>query len=123
ALVRGTAVNHNGRTPWIQAVSASSQEALVRSALDRAGVHPDEVDYVELHGTGTSTGDPVEARALAAVFGRQPPARPLAVGSVKTNVGHLESAGSIAHLIKVALALHRGVIPPSINLTTVNPAI
>lgn len=123
ALVRGTAVNHNGRTPWIQAVSAPAQEELVRAALDRAGVHPDDVDYVELHGTGTSTGDPVEARALAAVFGRQPPARPLMVGSVKTNIGHLESAGSIAHVIKVALSLQRTTILPSINLTAVNPEI
>ncbi|HVE81537.1 MAG TPA: type I polyketide synthase [Myxococcales bacterium] len=123
ALVRGTALNHNGRTPWIQAVSPRAQEALIRAALERAGVDRDEVDYVELHGTGTTVGDPVEARALAQVFERKPPARPLLVGSVKTNLGHLASAGSIAHLIKVALSLHRATILPSINLTTVNPEI
>jgi myxalamid-type polyketide synthase MxaE and MxaD len=123
ALVRGTAVNHNGRTPWIQAVSERSQEALLRRALERAGVHPDEVDYVELHGTGTPTGDPVEARALGTVFAGRSPERPLLVGSVKTNVGHLEAAGSIAHFIKLALSLHRGVIPASLNLESVNPEI
>src|SRR5262249_13512121 len=123
AVVMGTAMSHNGRTPWIQAVSARAQEALVREALERAGVRPDEVDYVEAHGAGTSTGDPVEAKALSAVFSPRPKERPLYVGSVKTNIGHLEAAGSIAHTIKVALSLHRGVIPPNLNLQTVHPDI
>jgi len=123
ALVLSTAMSHNGRTPWIQAVSAPAQEALVREALARAGVRPDEVDYVEAHGAGTAIGDPVEARALSAVFSPRPKERPLRVGSVKTNIGHLEAAGSVAHVIKVALSIHRDVIPPSLNLQTVNPEI
>ncbi|HWO22076.1 MAG TPA: type I polyketide synthase [Kofleriaceae bacterium] len=124
AVIRATVANHNGRSEWIQAVDQHSQEELLREGCRIAEVAPDAIDYVEMHGTGTSTGDPVEARALGAVLGCGRAAeRRLVVGSVKTNIGHLESAGSVAHLMKVALALHHRQIPPSLHLETVNPQI
>jgi len=122
ASIRGTAINHNGRTNWIQAVDEPTQSALVREALARGGVRPEDVDYVELHGTGTRLGDPIEARALGAVFASSRE-RPLYVGSVKTNIGHAEAASGVAHLIKTALSLHRGELFPSLHFSTPNPDI
>ena len=89
-----------------------------------ARVHPHAVDYVEAHGTGTALGDPIEANALAAVLGRDRPAgRPLRIGSVKTNIGHLEAAAGVAGLIKTALALRNRWIPASLHFQAPNPAI
>ncbi|GLZ27948.1 hypothetical protein Lesp02_01380 [Lentzea sp. NBRC 105346] len=112
-VVRGSAVNHDGTAAGFTVPSAAAQEDVVRSACARAGVRPEDVAYVELHGTGTPVGDPVEAAALGAVFGTSP--RRVAVGSVKTNIGHLESAAGVAGLLKTVLALAHGEIPPSLN--------
>ena len=124
ATVRATAVLHSGRTESIMAPSVPVQERMLRSAYARAGVDPADVDFVELHGTGTRKGDPIEARALGAVVGATRDARrPCIVGSVKTNIGHVESAAGIAGLIKTALAIHHREIPPSLHLQKLNPEI
>ncbi|MFF4345538.1 beta-ketoacyl synthase N-terminal-like domain-containing protein [Kitasatospora sp. NPDC001540] len=114
ALIRGSAVHQDGRTEGIMAPSGSAQEHLLRRAYAAAGVDPAEVDYVEAHGTGTRAGDPLEARALAAVLG---PGRagsgPCLVGAVKGNIGHLEAAAGIAGLIKAVLVLRNRTVPPN----------
>lgn len=124
AVVRGTATNHVGRAEWIMAPTVASQQAVVRDALARADIAPSEVDYVELHGTGTLKGDPIEARGLGSVVGSGRPAeRPCRVGSVKTNIGHLNAAAGIMGFIKTALALHHREIPPSLHFHRANPQI
>jgi acyl transferase domain-containing protein/SAM-dependent methyltransferase len=122
AVIRGSAVNQDGRTNGLTAPNGPSQEAVVRAALADAGVAPGEVGFVETHGTGTSLGDPIEARALANVYCEQRSA-PLLLGSVKTNLGHLESAAGVAGLVKAALALRRGTIPPHLHFETPSPHI
>lgn len=122
ALIRGSAVNHDGRSGGFTVPSGSAQQELVGEALARAGVKPSEVSYVEAHGTGTPLGDPIEVRALGAVLNRER-LKPFAVGSVKTNIGHLEAAAGIAGLIKVVLALQHEEIPPHLHVTEVNPQI
>ncbi|MBI1357395.1 MAG: SDR family NAD(P)-dependent oxidoreductase [Acidobacteria bacterium] len=122
AVIRGSAVNNDGRSNGLTAPNGAAQEAVLREALRRAGVEPRQVGLVEAHGTGTPLGDPIELQALAAVTGEGRPAdRPLAVGSVKTNFGHLEAAAGVAGLIKAALAIRRGVIPPHLHFRTPNP--
>jgi acyl transferase domain-containing protein/acyl-CoA synthetase (AMP-forming)/AMP-acid ligase II len=121
AVIRGTAVNQDGASSGITVPRGAAQEEVIRRAMAVAGVGPDEVGYVEAHGTGTPLGDPIEIRALTATL--TPRTRPLALGSVKTNIGHLEAAAGIASVIKTVLALHHGVIPPHLNLTTPNPHI
>jgi acyl transferase domain-containing protein/acyl carrier protein len=125
ALIRGWAVNQDGRSSGITAPNAPSQEAVIRAALASAGVDPGEVGYIEAHGTGTSLGDPIEARALGAVFGatRNDGNRTLVVGSVKTNIGHLEAAAGVAGLIKVVLTLQHRWIPPHLHFETPSPYI
>lgn len=124
ALVRGTAVNQDGRSSGLTAPSGPSQEAVIRAALADGRVEPEAVDYVEAHGTGTSLGDPIEVGALgAAVASRKTPDTPLWIGSVKTNVGHLESAAGIAGMIKVILSLERGTMPRSLHFRSPNPHI
>ncbi|WP_046722666.1 type I polyketide synthase [Streptomyces xiamenensis] len=113
-VVHGSAMN-SGSAGTLTTPSVEAQGAVLRAAYRRAGVDPAGVQYVELHGTGTRVGDPVEAAALGAVFGPGRGETPLAVGSVKTNVGHLESAAGIAGLIKVALCLHHRAWVPSLN--------
>jgi acyl transferase domain-containing protein/NAD(P)-dependent dehydrogenase (short-subunit alcohol dehydrogenase family) len=124
ALIRGSAVNHDGRSNGMSAPNGSAQEAVVRSALSDAHVTPSEVSYVEAHGTGTRLGDPIEVEALREVLTRgRAASAPLAVGSVKTNIGHLESAAGIAGLIKVVLMLQHEAIPPHLHLTRANPLL
>ncbi|MFF1547673.1 SDR family NAD(P)-dependent oxidoreductase [Streptomyces sp. NPDC058291] len=117
ALIRGSAVHQDGRTEGIMAPSPTAQAHLLRKAYEAAGVAPGEVDYVEAHGTGTRVGDPIEAAALAQVVGDRPEGRrPCLIGSVKTNIGHCEAAAGIAGLIKTALAMEHGVIPPTLSV-------
>jgi acyl transferase domain-containing protein/pimeloyl-ACP methyl ester carboxylesterase/aryl carrier-like protein len=122
--IRGTAVNQDGPSGALVVPNGISQRAVIQKALENAGVNANEVDYVEAHGTGTSLGDPIEVGALAHVFGKDRDSnRPLFIGSVKTNLGHLESAAGIAGLIKVALALQHGIIPPNLHFLQPNPRI
>jgi len=124
AVIIGSGVNQDGRTNGITVPSADAQVRLIRRVCAEAGITPGDLQYVEAHGTSTPVGDPIEANALgrALADGRVEGAR-CYVGSVKTNIGHTESAAGIAGLIKTALALEHGVIPPHINLDRVNPAI
>ncbi|MEV4382243.1 beta-ketoacyl synthase N-terminal-like domain-containing protein [Streptosporangium sp. NPDC049644] len=123
ALVIGSAVNQDGHTNGIMAPCGEAQEHVMTRACRQAGVAPSTVDYIEAHGTGTRLGDPLEAGALSSVYGtRRSPGDPCLIGSVKSNIGHLEGAAGIAGVIKAVLALDRGEIPPSV-LTTLNPAI
>ena len=118
ALLRGSAVNQDGASGGLTVPSGPSQEQVVRQALARAGIAPERVSYIEAHGTGTPLGDPIEIGALGNVF-RQP----LIVGSVKTNIGHLEASAGIAGAMKVTLALRHGMIPPHLHLKNPNPLI
>ena len=124
ALVRGTAVNSDGRSAGLVAPNPVAQQALLRAALRDAGVDGAEVDYVETHGTGTLLGDPIEAGALSAVMGRGRPAdRPLLIGAVKSNLGHLEGAAGVTGVIKTVLSLHHGRLPASLHFRKPNPHI
>jgi acyl transferase domain-containing protein len=124
AILRGSAVNHNGASGGLTVPSAQAQEEVITDALERAGIDPAEVNYVEAHGTGTRLGDGVELTALAAALGPGRPAdRPLLVGSVKTNIGHLEAAAGIAGLIKTVLALNHSTIPSHLHLREPNTQV
>ena len=121
AVIRGSMINQDGHSSGLTAPSGPSQQRVIRRALQNAGLEPEQVDYIEAHGTGTNLGDPIEIGALNAVFRHRP--TPLWVGSVKTNLGHLEAAAGIASVIKVVLAMQHGQIPPHLNLHTPNPHI
>lgn len=124
ALIRGGAVNHNGRSNGIMAPNGLAQEALLREAYRQAGVSPGKVQYVEAHGTGTRLGDPIEVNTLTEVLATERPTdRPCALGSVKTNVGHLEAAAGVVGIIKTALSLHHRLIPPTLHFKELNPLI
>ncbi|MEU1240788.1 type I polyketide synthase, partial [Micromonospora parva] len=124
ALIHGGAVNNDGGGRSLTAPSRAGQEEVLRLAYQAAGIDPADVQYVELHGTGTPVGDPVEAAALGAVLGAaRDLGESLLVGSAKTNIGHLEGAAGIAGLLKVVLALWHRELPPSLNFDTPNPAI
>ncbi|WP_431777053.1 type I polyketide synthase, partial [Streptomyces cucumeris] len=123
-VIRGSEANNDGGGDSLTTPAAEGQAALLRAAYERAGIEPSQVQYVELHGTGTKVGDPVEARALGEVLGTGRPAgSPLLVGSAKTNVGHLEGAAGITGLIKTVLALVHGELPASLNHESPHPAI
>ena len=121
AVIRGTAVNQDGRSAGLTAPNGPAQEAVIRAALANGGIAPDAVDYVEAHGTGTALGDPIEMHALASVFGGR--SRALLVGSVKTNIGHAEAAAGIAGLIKAVLMLRHQAVPASLHFRRMNPHI
>ncbi len=124
AVIRGTAVNQDGRSGGLTVPNGPSQEALIRAALDAAGLTAADIDYVEAHGTGTSLGDPIEVRALVGALGAgRDGQRPLRIGSVKTNIGHLESAAGIAGVIKVVLSLQHERIPAHLHFQTPSPHI
>jgi len=120
AVVLGTAVNHDGRSSGLTVPNAESQQRLMRAALADAGLTPADLDYVEAHGTGTALGDPIELRSIHAVYGERPAETPVVVGSVKSNIGHLEPAAGIAGVAKVLLALEHEEIPPNLHLTVGN---
>ena len=121
AVILGSAVNQDGRSSGLTAPNGVAQQAVIQQALQQAKLTPAQISYVEAHGTGTPLGDPIELDALAAIFGQR--TQPLWVGSVKTNLGHLEAAAGIAGLIKVVLSLQHGVIPPHLHFHTPNPYI
>ncbi|HEY5978825.1 MAG TPA: type I polyketide synthase, partial [Microlunatus sp.] len=130
-VIRGSAVNNDGATQSLTVPSAEAQEEVIREALTRAGVRPKDVQYVELHGTGTALGDPIEAAALAAAY--RDPAEvggggsgrdgALRVGSAKTNIGHLEGAAGIVGLLKAVLSVYHRALPPSLHYVSANPEI
>ncbi|MFD8694715.1 type I polyketide synthase [Kitasatospora purpeofusca] len=122
AVIRGSAVNQDGRSSGLTAPNGAAQREVFRRALAAAGVGPDRVGYIETHGAGTKLGDPIEVSALAEVYGR-PEGAPLHLGAVKTNLGHLEAAAGIAGLIKAALCVDRGQIPPNLHFAELNPHI
>jgi len=123
AVVRSSAVNQDGRSSGLTVPNGPAQEALIRDALSRGGLAPRDVSYVEAHGTGTALGDPIELGALGSVFSDRPGDDPLLIGSVKTNIGHLEAAAGIAGVIKVVLALQNEEIPPHIHFKTPTPHV
>ncbi|MBE9170244.1 type I polyketide synthase [Pleurocapsales cyanobacterium LEGE 06147] len=124
ALIAGSALNQDGLSNGLTAPNGFAQQAVIRQALTNAGVAPTQISYVEAHGTGTSLGDPIEVKSLKSVLleGRQPD-QPCWIGSVKTNIGHLEAAAGIAGLIKVVLSLQHREIPPHLHLKQLNPYI
>ncbi|WP_051871528.1 hybrid non-ribosomal peptide synthetase/type I polyketide synthase [Streptomyces sclerotialus] len=122
-VIRGSAVNQDGRASGITVPNAKAQRDVVRAALDAAGLAAADIDYVETHGTGTPLGDPIEVNALADVLCPPDRSTPLLVGSVKTNLGHLEPAAGVTGLIKVVLGLNHDLIPPHRGLSEINPEI
>lgn len=124
AIIRGSAVNQDGRSNGLTAPNGLAQQAVIRQAHQRAGTTPGQVSYVEAHGTGTSLGDLIEVESLWQVLQQERSSQaPCWIGSVKTNIGHLEAAAGIAGLIRLVLAMSREWIPPHLNVETVNPAL
>ncbi|XBS67969.1 type I polyketide synthase [Acerihabitans sp. KWT182] len=123
AVIRGSAINQDGRTNGLTAPSGHAQSALIKQALARAQTAPEELGYIEAHGTGTRLGDPIEIAAIVEALGEQAERNPCYVGSLKGNLGHCEAAAGILSFIKVALALRHGAIPPQAHLKKVNPHI
>ncbi|NET47829.1 MAG: AMP-binding protein, partial [Merismopedia sp. SIO2A8] len=124
AVLKGSAINQDGRSNGLTAPNGLSQQAVIQAALQRAGVAPDAIDYVDAHGTGTVLGDPIELNALKAVLtpGREPN-QTCWIGSAKTNIGHLEAAAGMASVIKVILALNHQEIPPHLHVQSLNPHV
>lgn len=121
AVIRGSAINQDGRSAGLTAPNLEAQIAVIKEALQDAKLTPDRVSYVEAHGTGTALGDPIEIEALAEAL--KGSGAPCAIGSIKTNLGHLEGAAGIAGLLKLTLALRHRAIPPHLHLETVNPKL
>ncbi|RPI01850.1 MAG: acyltransferase domain-containing protein, partial [Calditrichaeota bacterium] len=123
AVVRGTAINQDGRTNGLTAPNSLAQVRVIEGALQDAGLAASQIDYIETHGTGTILGDPIEVEAIAQVMKNRPIEKPVYIGSVKTNIGHLEASAGIAGIIKTVLALKHGIIPPHLHFKTANPHI
>lgn len=123
AVIRGTGLNHDGRTPGITYPSLSSQEELIRRTYRRAGLDTADTCYIESHGTGTQAGDFIEASAISRGFDTASRNTPLYVGALKSNIGHLEGGSGIAGLIKTIMILENGIIPPNVNFEKPNPKI
>ena len=123
SIIRNSGVNQDGKTAGITMPNGEAQASLIQSVYSTAGLDPRETDYVEAHGTGTATGDPIEAAALGKVFGRGPMQSPLIIGSIKSNIGHLESVSGVASVIKAALMLERRFYAPNCDLQNPNPKI
>jgi 3-oxoacyl-(acyl-carrier-protein) synthase/SAM-dependent methyltransferase len=124
AVIRGSAVNHDGRSAGLTAPNGPAQTAVIQEALRDAKLAAADVDYVEAHGTGTPLGDPIELQALGAAYGEGRAAdRKLLVGSIKTNIGHLEAAAGFAGLVKIVLALRHEFLPPHRNFAAPNPRV
>lgn len=123
ALVRGSAVNHGGAASGLTVPNEAAQESVVRDALAQARLAPDDIDFIEAHGSATELGDPIEVGALRAVFGARPADRPLLLGAVKSNCGHLSAAAGIAGLIKTVLMLEHERIAPNLHFRTPSPRI
>ncbi|QCD60976.1 polyketide synthase [Streptomyces hawaiiensis] len=123
AVLAGTGSNSDGRTTGMTLPSSQAQEALLRAVCQEAGIGPDDLVYFEAHGTGTPVGDPAEARAIGQALGTRRGAGPLPVGSVKSNLGHLEPAAGMAGLLKAILVLRHRTAPASLHALPLNPAI
>ena len=124
AVIRGSAVNQDGASGGLTVPNGVAQQRVITEALERAGVAPGDVGYLEAHGTGTSLGDPIEVQAAAAALGNGRDAdRPLLIGSVKTNIGHLEAAAGIAGVIKVILSLEHEELPKHLHFRNPSPHI
>jgi acyl transferase domain-containing protein len=122
AVVAGSGVNADGHTQGLTVPNAAAQAALLSRVYSEAGITPDELDYVEAHGTGTVVGDPIETRAISmALASHRPATRPLPIGSVKSNMGHLEAASGIAGLVKAVHCLTHRVVPATIGVESINP--
>ncbi|MDN2697070.1 amino acid adenylation domain-containing protein [Janthinobacterium sp. SUN073] len=123
AVIRDTTVRQDGAGSSLSAPNGAAQQRLLALALKKAGLTPADIDYIELHGTGTRLGDPIEYQSVADVFRGRAADDPLWLGSVKTNIGHLEAAAGAAGLVKTILAIERGKLPPAVELHEVNPLI
>lgn len=123
-MIRGTGSNQDGRTAGIALPNRVAQENLIRSVYARTGLDPSQADFVEAHGTGTQAGDPLETKAISEVFGAgRPVDNPVRIGSIKTNVGHLEGASGVAGVIKAVMMLENRMFLPNRNFEKLNPHI
>ena len=124
AIIRNSGVGQDGKTNGISVPNCDAQEKLIRATYAAVGLDPSETAYVEVHGTGTTVGDPIEANAIARSFAMNRRVDdPVIVGSVKTNIGHTEAASGLAGLIKAVLVVENGLIPPNFDFRTPNPSI